>query len=103
MGMPYRLLLAACFVTSVASATSEAPPPAPKACVDDSTCGEHAFCEFPRGTCGANAVAGTCTEKPDMCTQQIDPVIGCDGKRYTNECDAYSHGVAVKDKATDKE
>jgi hypothetical protein len=103
MGTPHRLLLAACLLTSIASGASETPPPAAKTCTDDATCGEHAFCEFPRGTCGENHAAGTCSDKPEMCTQQFDPVIGCDGKRYSNECDAHAHGVSVKDRATDKD
>ena len=103
METPHRLLLAACLVTSIASAADEAPPPAPKTCVDDAACGAHAFCEFPRGSCGANGATGTCSEKPDMCTQQFDPVIGCDGKQYSNECAAHSHGVSVKERALDKQ
>jgi hypothetical protein len=104
MGTPHRLLLAACLLTSTAIAATETPPaPMTTPCTDDSTCGEHAFCEFALGSCSADGARGTCVEKPDMCTQQLDPVVGCDGKRYSNECNAHSHGVSVKERATEKE
>ncbi|KAL3774228.1 hypothetical protein ACHAW5_003379 [Stephanodiscus triporus] len=32
---------------------------------------------------------------PDMCGMVFDPVIGCDGKIYSNKCVAHSYGTRV--------
>lgn len=60
------------------------------------TCGATEYCAYKAGEyCGAADASSTCQPRPEMCTQQFDPVCGCDNKPYGNACAAALAGVGV--------
>ena len=44
------------------------------------------FCQNPTGQCFAPPVGGTCTRVPTQCIALSQPVCGCDGRTYRNNC-----------------
>jgi hypothetical protein len=63
-------------------------------------CADGLFCSYDESAiCGADDQSGTCQVKPELCIQVFDPVCGCDGQEYSNECMANAAGVSALNKA----
>jgi hypothetical protein len=71
---------------------------------EEETCGGYAglpcpdgeYCDLAQGQgCEVADASGICEERPEVCTQQYEPVCGCDGETYGNACEAARAGVTV--------
>ena len=65
------------------------------------TCGADELCVYETSAqCGWADATGTCQPQPSFCTEQYDPVCGCDGNTYGNACKAHAAGTSVQHTGT---
>ena len=65
--------------------------PTPVECINNEECPDNFYCA--KTTC--DAPYGYCKLKPRYCTQDYNPVCGCDGHTYSNACVAHAAGVNI--------
>lgn len=60
-------------------------------------CENDQWCDYPDdgNACGVADRFGTCRPRPEVCTMEFIPVCGCNGKTYSNACNAAADGVDV--------
>ena len=84
--------------------TSEVQAAARKPAAEGAMCGGYPgvqcatgnYCAIEKSQCATIAdVTGVCRKKPEVCTQQSQPVCGCDGKTYGNPCMAAAAGASI--------
>jgi Kazal-type serine protease inhibitor domain len=56
-------------------------------------CAAGEICETPPGHCCCD-YSGTCAVKPQVCAMIYQPVCGCDGTTYSNDCERQLSGVS---------
>lgn len=79
-------------LASIPVATDAGLPPGKTRCTTDAECKATAFCG--RKTCAD--LSGFCFERPVVCDDVPDPVCGCDGITYWNDCLRRAAGVTAK-------
>jgi hypothetical protein len=61
------------------------------------TCATNEFCDLLAGSCNLSDATGTCVLSVGVgCIASVQPVCGCNGKTYNNDCERQVAGVSKK-------
>ena len=58
-------------------------------------CSAGEYCHFEIGSCGAADQSGVCETIPQACLLLYQPVCGCDGLNYGNDCEAAARQISI--------
>jgi hypothetical protein len=97
------VLMAGCRVEGRPASTDGAPKEASCGGIAGLQCPPNTYCAYtPNQKCGAGDQMSVCKPRPEVCTEELRPVCGCDGKDYGNACTASRAGTSLLKEGTCK-